>query len=175
MNTESGFHSHQEQRYSSCPQCPHKVWGQVAEIWCVNHLHFVNLKYVDLHPRSSVRVHGMMQNWTHRQLIWGGGTSLHQVQNVSFIVARSTSEMIYAGCPTIQIILSLNQQWGIQWHSWLRHCTTNCKVTGSIPDGVTGIFHWHNPSGCTMTLGLTQPLTEMTTRNISWGVKMAGA
>jgi hypothetical protein len=40
---------------------------------------------------------------------------------------------------------------------------------GSIPDGVAGIFHWHNPSGRTMTLWLTQPLTEMSTRNISWG------
>jgi len=26
-----------------------------------------------------------------------------------------------------------------------------------------------------MALGLTQPLTEMSTRNISWGVKAAGA
>ena len=26
-----------------------------------------------------------------------------------------------------------------------------------------------------MTLGSTQPLTEMSTRNISWGVKAAGA
>jgi hypothetical protein len=24
---------------------------------------------------------------------------------------------------------------------WLRHCTTNRKVAGSIPDGVIGIFH----------------------------------
>jgi hypothetical protein len=29
--------------------------------------------------------------------------------------------------------------------------------------------HWHNPSGLTMALGFTQPLTEMSTRNISWG------
>jgi len=36
-----------------------------------------------------------------------------------------------------------------------------------------GIFHWHNPSGCTMALGLTQPLTEMSTTYISWGVKAA--
>ena len=48
-------------------------------------------------------------------------------------------------------------------------------VAGSIPDGVIGIFHWHNPSGRTMVLGLTWPLTEMSTRNISWGVKVAGA
>jgi hypothetical protein len=24
---------------------------------------------------------------------------------------------------------------------WLRHCATNRKIAGSIPDGVTGIFH----------------------------------
>jgi hypothetical protein len=52
---------------------------------------------------------------------------------------------------------------------------TEMKVAGSIPDGVIGIFHLHNPSGRTMALGLTQPLTEMSTRNISGGVKVAGA
>jgi hypothetical protein len=36
------------------------------------------------------------------------------------------------------------------WRSWLRHCATSRKVTGSIRDGVIGIFHWHNPSGRTM-------------------------
>jgi hypothetical protein len=51
---------------------------------------------------------------------------------------------------------------------WLRHCATNQKVVGSIPDGVIGIFHWHNPSHCTVALGSTQPPTEMSTRNISW-------
>jgi hypothetical protein len=50
----------------------------------------------------------------------------------------------------------------------LRHCATNRKLAGSIPDGIIGIFHWHNPSGRTMALGSTQPLTEMNTRNISW-------
>ena len=57
------------------------------------------------------------------------------------------------------------------WRSWLRHCTTCRKVAGFISDYVTGIFHWYNPSGRTMALGLTQPLTEMSTRNISWGGK----
>ena len=41
--------------------------------------------------------------------------------------------------------------------------------------GVNGIFHWHHPSGRTMVLGWSQPLTEMNTRNISWGVKAADA
>jgi len=62
-----------------------------------------------------------------------------------------------------------------RWRSWLRHWATNRKVAGSILDGVIGTFHWHNPSGRTMALGLTQPLTEMSTRNISLGVKAAGA
>jgi hypothetical protein len=32
-------------------------------------------------------------------------------------------------------------------------------------------FHWHKLSGRTMALGSTQPLTEMSTRNISWGYR----
>jgi len=44
---------------------------------------------------------------------------------------------------------------------------TSRKVAVSIPDGVNGIFRLHNPSGRTMTLMSTQPLTEMSTRNIS--------
>jgi hypothetical protein len=51
----------------------------------------------------------------------------------------------------------------------LRYCATNRKVAGSIPDGVVGFFHRHNPSDRTMALGSTQPLTEMSTRSISWG------
>ena len=35
-------------------------------------------------------------------------------------------------------------------HNWLRHCATSRKVAGSIPDGVTGIFHWRVSSGRTM-------------------------
>ena len=30
---------------------------------------------------------------------------------------------------------------GTRWRSWLRHCATSRKVSGSIPDGVIGIFH----------------------------------
>jgi hypothetical protein len=40
---------------------------------------------------------------------------------------------------------------------WLRHCATNRKVAGSIPDGVTGFFHWHKPSGRTMALTTLSP------------------
>jgi len=49
------------------------------------------------------------------------------------------------------------------------HCSTSRKVAGSIPDGVIGIFHLRNLSGRTMAPWLTQPLTEMSNRNVSWG------
>jgi hypothetical protein len=32
-----------------------------------------------------------------------------------------------------------------------------------------------NPSSCNMALGATQPLTEINSRNISWGLNAAGA
>jgi hypothetical protein len=49
------------------------------------------------------------------------------------------------------------------------HCATNRKVAGSIHDEVAGISQWLNPSGRIVALGSTQPLTEMSTRNPSWG------
>ena len=58
---------------------------------------------------------------------------------------------------------------------WLRHSSTSRKVAGSITERVFGIFHLLNPSGRTMALGSTKILTEMSTTDISWGVKVAGA
>jgi hypothetical protein len=59
----------------------------------------------------------------------------------------------------------------MRWRSSLRHCITSRKVAGSIPDGITGIFHWHNSFGIIMALVSTQPLIEMGTRDIFWEVK----
>jgi len=75
--------------------------------------------------------------------------------------------------------LQVNSGWTAEMWQWVKSCNVtgaqhlqvnrNRKVARSIPDGVIGIFHWHNPSGRTMAPGLTQPLTEMNTRCISWG------
>jgi hypothetical protein len=51
----------------------------------------------------------------------------------------------------------------------LRHSTTSWKVAGSIHDEVMGVFNLYNPSSRTMTLGSTQPLTEMSMRNLPGG------
>jgi hypothetical protein len=52
---------------------------------------------------------------------------------------------------------------------WLRHYATSRKIACSIPDEVIGFFNLPNPSSRIMTLGSTQPLTEMSTRNLPGG------
>jgi hypothetical protein len=53
--------------------------------------------------------------------------------------------------------------------SWLRYYATSRKVVGSIPDEVTGFFNLPNPSSHPMALGLTQPLTKMSTKYLRGG------
>jgi hypothetical protein len=49
------------------------------------------------------------------------------------------------------------------------HYATSLKVAGSIPDEVIRFFNSPNHSNRTMALGSTQPLTEMSTRNLPGG------
>ena len=51
----------------------------------------------------------------------------------------------------------------------LRHYAAHRQVAGSIPDGVIGIFQWHNPSGRTMASNRNEYLVYFL------GVKAAGA
>jgi len=59
---------------------------------------------------------------------------------------------------------------------FLKCCATNRKVPVSIPAGVIGISHRHKILLIALwPWGSTQSLTEMSTRSISWGVKVASA
>jgi hypothetical protein len=60
-----------------------------------------------------------------------------------------------------EIIILYEALRGTRWRRWLRLCATSRKVAGSITKSFIGIFYWYNPSGRTVALGLTQPLTEM--------------
>jgi hypothetical protein len=62
------------------------------------------------------------------------------------------------------IIVILRGMW---WCSWLRQYSTSWKGMGLTPDGVIGFFNQLNHSGCTVALGLTVPLTEMSIRAVS--------
>jgi hypothetical protein len=55
------------------------------------------------------------------------------------------------------------------------HCVIRRKVAGSSLDVVTGNFNYYNPSGRPMVLVSIQPVTGLSTRNISWVIKAADA
>jgi hypothetical protein len=76
---------------------------------------------------------------------------------------------------TTLILLIRLLLWGHAVSQFVEALRYKRKVAGSIPDGVIGIFHLRNRSGRTMALGSTQPLTEISSRIISWGVKAAVA
>ena len=77
-----------------------------------------------------------------------------------------TSLMVIFFSFPITILVQITQGKGDRGRvaQWLRCCATNRKVAGSIPTGVIEISHLHK----ILALGSTQPLTEMSTRSISW-------
>jgi len=53
-------------------------------------------------------------------------------------VQKFQSKHKLRSCLSSEIMLRFSSM-----NSWLRHCATSRKVAGSIPDNVTGLFHWH--------------------------------
>jgi hypothetical protein len=86
------------------------------------------------------------------------------LQEHDFMFARSFKISLKYRMFFLKVITSTWGGGGTRWRSWLRHCATNRKITGSIPDGVTGFFQWLNPSSRIVAQGSTQPLTEMSIR-----------
>jgi hypothetical protein len=118
--------------------------------------------------RSVIMVYWMGFNkcrlWYHSS--GGGWLSCRQVggwknRNRAYGFLESEQEAVIANSyrqwfeSTSYIMICYTVTMGHAMTQWLRHCATNRKVAGSIPDGVIGIFHWHNPSGRTMALGST--------------------
>jgi hypothetical protein len=91
-------------------------------------------------------------------------------QNIIFAACFKSGSLLKTHRPKIEIPLSFRGFWSLSWGTRWR----SRKAAGSISDGVI-IFHWPNPSDPTLALVATQPLTEMNTRIISWGVKEADA
>ena len=87
------------------------------------------------------------------------------ILNVSVQINLYTVHIVFCALSNRYVILeSTKMCGGTLWHSQ--------KVAGSIPDGVTGIFHCLIPHSRTVALRSTQPLTEM---SCFPGVKAAGA
>jgi hypothetical protein len=70
---------------------------------------------------------------------------------VSYALVNKSTSLLKGACGSIRVV-----GWG----------TTSRKIAGSIPDEAVGFFNWSTLSGRTMAVGSTQPLTEMSTRNL---------
>ena len=109
------------------------------------------------------------QRWPNSRsclVVWPIAAAFCSLSNPFVASVRSATVRLTA---FFFFLINLPLRRGTAVAQWLRCCATNRKVAGSIPDGVIGIFHGHNLSERTVVLGSTQPLTEMSTRSISWG------
>jgi hypothetical protein len=105
---------------------------------------------------------------------------INKLSNIADITVRDCAEISYSGTTIIPVAKLI---------PLLRYFTENFVTFISVkgyaiealrykPEGrgfdsrrVIAIFHWHNPSGHTMVLGLIHPLTELSNRIIFRGVK----
>jgi hypothetical protein len=106
----------------------------------------------------------------------GGGNgqvkvSTYEYEGNTEKLVRTNFPSVYKGfsfpvwvevCPSDECLHCVSFRWiRIYWH-----CTISRKVAGPIPDEVIGFFNVPNPSSRTMALVSTQPLTEMSTKNL---------
>ena len=68
------------------------------------------------------------------------------VREVNVLNLSWGTQTILIGGLAFLFFLQAGVTMGTALAQWLRCCATNRKVAVSIPDGVIGIFHWHNPS-----------------------------
>jgi hypothetical protein len=93
---------------------------------------------------------------------FGGGGGVF-IQDLSYFITK-TSQLILFKTIIVYVKVLRNTRTAVA--QWLRCCATYRKVAGSIPAGVIGFF---------IDIKSSKPLTEMSTRNISWVVKVTGA
>ena len=107
-------------------------------------------------------------NTVHHMKYWNEKFAISREQNLKKWVSLGLSDShIFHEIHTFSNITVTIHYMG---HAVVQMVDALCyKPEGLIPDDVIEVFHWHNPSGRSTALGLTQPLTEMSTRNISWG------
>ena len=105
--------------------CPYYVQSRVDKM----HIPIVKLLYVHIDPHFFLVI------------------SSRFICLVNYFIISPTNT-------TLKMITFTTILGGTRWCSRVRHCATNGKIAVSIPDGVSGIFHWHNPSNGFGGLGI---------------------
>jgi hypothetical protein len=104
-----------------------------------------------------------MEPWTLKEVV---NTFKFFIKNIKFtLITVSTTSPWLMSLPNIILCFDLKGR-----HKTVREpLCYNRKVAGSISNKVTGFISSPKPSSRTMTLGSTQSLIEMSTRNIPGG------
>jgi hypothetical protein len=110
--------------------------------------------------------------WASRTLASTSNRSRRSLSNFSLRLSPSDAPKMHIRhkyFPLTAQMISLIFSW-LHLKFGVRHYATSRKVAVSISDGVNGFsFNRPNPFSSTMALGSTQPLTEMSTRNLPGG------
>jgi hypothetical protein len=139
-------------RTSNCYEDIKLVWGHPIAMRTSNW-------YEDIELVWGHRISYNLNFWLKFRTVFRNTSCSFNLKMINFCISKQTT------VSSVRIFIILQKSYAVaQLVEALRY-----KSEGRRLDGVTGIFHWHNPSGCTMALGLTQPLTDMSTRDISWG------
>jgi hypothetical protein len=99
------------------------------------------------------------------QVATSGRLLLFLTGSVCFLIQASSGGVCRQSTPSRSKLYSLLT---LSSKSYVGNAVAQRDV-GSIPDCAMEFFIDLNPSDSTMALGSTQPLTEMSTRSISWG------
>jgi hypothetical protein len=141
----------------------------------------------EVEPEDRFRAHLDIERALHLQCFTGHDDSA-AVTGTAFETSTYIGVVLTQGCPSTESELKMftaivprttSPVWQWQCDTWLpSDLLTNVSIiimkyrcalvsTGNTFQDVLRLHH--NPSGRSMALGSTQPLTEMSTRNISWG------
>jgi hypothetical protein len=106
-------------------------------------------------------------NTTEKRSSYHSSPDSIRIHDLSDRVAEGVMSRRYPGlCERLYFLYWWRVKGATRYSSCLRHCVTSRKVTGSIPNEVIAFFSGPNPSSHTIALRSTQPLTEMSTRNL---------
>jgi hypothetical protein len=153
--------------------CPSRVWRRFESPTDTQPV------YAGLAPGSKVYIacqrHFLRELESYPSMFRGLGFSQRAEKDTN-LLGRRLAELHIGGIPhSVMFQANRNLQWGTRWRSWLGHCATTRKVASSISDGVIGIFHWHYPSGRTISPGVDSVSNRNEYQEYFLGVKAAGA
>jgi hypothetical protein len=151
-------------------------WHQTAALSLVQLIHHLHSPY-QRHQFAFISLASLSTHtstFPYMNKTYGPQLLFETVKNTKYILYHMISKNSSNKRQTQPFVHYSACLWGTAVAQWLRYCSTNRKVAGSIPDGVIGIFHWHNPSDHNYGPGIDSASNRNEYQEHFLGVKAAG-